>query len=279
MIMNYDKGGMLTLDKINKLARAVKFTDMPKAMRDNMLKNNDQLAEIKKLVQNAEKELGDKTIDGVKTKGFHVKNDHMVMNIWVDVKTALPVRIEGEMTAAKVKFVMSDIKFVKTIDPKLFSIEPPKGYKIQKQQTISMKPGDIEDLMSLLKIWTQIKDGAFPDAINLFVFAADTQAYMKKLKDAGVSAKNRKNKKLRQKIQNACSKQLISVMTLMSSNKTFHYQGKGVKFGDKDTAVLWYKPEGKDKYIVMFGDLHVKRMLKKDLPKTSTARTPNSRNH
>ena len=53
---------------------------------------------------------------------------------------------------------------------------------------------------------------------------------------------------------------------LMHSNKTFHYQGKGVKLGDKDTAILWYKPEGKDQYVVMFGDLHVERMLKTDLP-------------
>jgi hypothetical protein len=59
---------------------------------------------------------------------------------------------------------------------------------------------------------------------------------------------------------------LGNVTKLMQSNETFHYQGKGVKLGEKDTAVLWYKPKGKDKYVVMFGDLHVKRMLKKDLP-------------
>ena len=41
------------------------------------------------------------------------------------------------------------------------------------------------------------------------------------------------------------------------------------ELGDKNTAVLWYKPEGKDKYVVMFGDLHVERMLKKDLPQDS----------
>ena len=267
MIMNHDKGILLTLMKDQKLATQTRFTDMPKAMRDEVLKEKDQLAEIKRMIRNAEKELGDKTIDGVKTKGFRVNNERTVMDIWVDAKTALPIRMEGELTNAKTKFVLSDIEFVKTIDPDLFSVEPPKGYEIQPQRALSMAPGGIKDLAGLLELWAQVRGGAFPDAIETGLFSTDIRTYAKKVKDRGDLSKE--NKLLLAKLGKTDPQRLVSVLMLMQSNETFHYQGKGVKFGDKDTAILWYKPEGKDKYVVMFGDLHVERMPKKDLPQST----------
>ena len=260
MIMNMDKGVILTLMKDEKLAVPMKLTDMPKAMRDKMVKEKDQLAELKRMIRNAEKELGDKTIDGVKAKGFQVKEDGMVMDIWVDAETALPIRMEGEMAAAKIKVVMTDIEFVKTVDLALFSVEPPKGYKVQTRGAISLKPASIKDLEEMFKAWTQIRSGAFPEAINPAVFMEDVKAHAQKLKDAGDAPKELNA------LMKSLSQQMVSATMLMAINETFHYQGKGVKFGDKDTAILWYKPEGKDKYAVMFGDLHVEQMLETDLP-------------
>jgi outer membrane lipoprotein-sorting protein len=267
VIMNMDKGVILTLMKDQKLAVPMKLTDMPKAMRDKMAKENDQLAELKRLVRNAEKELGEKTIDGVKAKGFQVEDDGMVMDIWVDAKTALPIRIEGEMIDAKMKIVMSDIEFVKTVDLDLFSVEPPKGYTIQPQKTFSLKPASIKDIADMFKAWTQLRSGTFPETINPVVFVEDAKAHAQKLKDAGDTPKELNA------LMKSLSQQIVSVMMLMQSNETLHYQGKGVKLGDKDTAILWYKPEGKDKYVVMFGDLSVKRMLETELPKSSTEKS------
>jgi len=271
MIMNYDKGVGLNLIEAQKLAILVKFTDMPKSMRDQMVKEKDHLAQLKRMVRNSEKELGDKTIDGIKAKGFQVKEDQMVVDIWVDAKTALPIRIEGEMTVSKTKVVLSDIEFVEKIDPELFSLTPPEGYTVQPQQTVSMAPGGVKDLTEFLKMWTAIRDGAFPDAIDMQLFAADIKIYTKKVTAPG--ARSKKSAAPLWPVGSAYSNQLVSVLILMQSNKTFHYQGKGVKFGDKDTAVLWYKPEGKDQYVVIFGDLSVKRMLKKDLPQSSAEKT------
>jgi outer membrane lipoprotein-sorting protein len=270
MIMNHDKGILLTLMKDQKTAKQTRFTDMPKAVRDKMLKERDQLAEIKRMIRNAEKELGDKTIDGVKTKGFRVNNKRTVMDIWVDAKTALPIRMEGEITNAKTKFVLSDIEFVDEINPALFSVKPPKGYKIQPQQTISMTPAGIEDLTGLFKTWVALRDGVFPDAIEDGLLA-DTNAYIRKRKNTGGLSKE--DLAILAKIDETLTNQGVGARVLMHTNKTFHYQGKGVKLGDKDTAVLWYKSEGKDKYTVMFGDLSFKRMLEKDLPQSSTKRT------
>lgn len=270
IIMNYNKGVLLTLLKDQKIAKPTKFTDMSKTMRDKMVREKDQLAEIKKLIRNAEKELGDKTIDGVRAKGFRVNNKRMVMDIWVDAKTAIPIRIEGQTTDTKIKLVLSDIEFVDKVDPDLFSVEPPKGYEIKPQQAVSMAPASIEDITGLFKTWVAIRDGVFPNAIKDGLLA-DTNAYIRKRKDTGGPSK--KDLALLAKIDKTLSKQGVGVRVLMQTNETFHYQGKGVKLGDKDAAVLWYKPEGKDKYVVMFGDLSVQRMLKKDLPQNPTEKT------
>ena len=265
LIANMKKGVILRLMKNLKLARKMHIKDMPKVMRDQMVKQKNYLAELKKMIGKAEKELGEKTIDGVKVKGFRVSNTGMVMDIWVDPKTSMPIRIEGKMTDGG-KMVMSDIELIEKIDPGLFSLEAPKGYKIQQELDISMKIGGVKELTDVLKAWTQFRDGAFPDAINSALFMKDAQKHIGKLTDADVPLTFKEIQALIDRVVKTPLMRLGNVTKLMQSNETFHYQGKGVKLGEKDTAVLWYKPEGKDKYVVMFGDLHVKRMLKKDLP-------------
>jgi hypothetical protein len=50
---------------------------------------------------------------------------------------------------------------------------------------------------------------------------------------------------------------------------SFRYLGKGVKLGDKDRIVCWYKLKGAknpNAYRVVYGDLSVKDVAAKDLP-------------
>jgi hypothetical protein len=262
---------MLNLVKAHKVAVPTKFTDMPKEMAEKIVKEKDQLAELKKMIRNAEKELGDKTIDGVKARGFQVRDDHMLMDIWVDAKTAMPIRIEGEGTAAKIKVVLSDIEFVNRIDPDLFSLVPPKGYKISMAHTVSLKPIDAKGLVSFLKAWNKIKGGTFPDTIYPGAFIVDAETYAKAFKGTGASPKE--NLAMLEQTMKTVAQGLVGAVKLIASNETFHYQGKGVKLGAKDTAILWYKPKDQNQYVVIFGDLNVKRMLENDLPKTSTEKT------
>ena len=51
--------------------------------------------------------------------------------------------------------------------------------------------------------------------------------------------------------------------------KSFRYLGKGVKLGDKNRIVCWYKlkdTEDPTTYRVLYGDLSVKDVAPKDLP-------------
>jgi len=47
----------------------------------------------------------------------------------------------------------------------------------------------------------------------------------------------------------------------------WHYVGKGVEFGDANTAVFLYRPKGSKTYRVIYGDLSVKDVAPDNLPK------------
>jgi hypothetical protein len=42
--------------------------------------------------------------------------------------------------------------------------------------------------------------------------------------------------------------------------------GEGVKLGDANKAIFWYRPEGATNYRVVYGDLSVKDMAPENLP-------------
>ena len=52
----------------------------------------------------------------------------------------------------------------------------------------------------------------------------------------------------------------------LPADSDWHYAGKGVKFGDADTAIFWYRPEGSETYRVIYGDLSVKDVAPQNLP-------------
>ena len=56
-------------------------------------------------------------------------------------------------------------------------------------------------------------------------------------------------------------------LQLLEPEGKYHYAGKGVKLGDADTAIFWYRPEGSDTYRVIYGDLSVKEVAPENLPK------------
>ncbi len=47
---------------------------------------------------------------------------------------------------------------------------------------------------------------------------------------------------------------------------SFRYLGKGVKLGDKDRIVCWYRPKGAKAYRAVYGDLSIKDVAPEDLP-------------
>ena len=55
-------------------------------------------------------------------------------------------------------------------------------------------------------------------------------------------------------------------ITQQIAEGSWKYLGKGVKLGDKDRIVCWYRPKGSRTYRVVYGDLSVKDVEPEDLP-------------
>ena len=55
-------------------------------------------------------------------------------------------------------------------------------------------------------------------------------------------------------------------ITQQIAEGSWKYLGTGVKLGDKDRMVCWYRPKGSRTYRVVHGDLSIKDVEPEDLP-------------
>ena len=55
-------------------------------------------------------------------------------------------------------------------------------------------------------------------------------------------------------------------ITQQIAEGSWKYLGNGVKLGDKDRMIGWYRPKGSRTYRVVYGDLSVKDIEPADLP-------------
>jgi hypothetical protein len=97
-----------------------------------MLKARDNKMEVTSL--------GEKVIEGRRAIGYRLKFEKYSAeeDIWADVETLLPVRIEITNVLPKksgvMKSIWSDIQYNLNLDDSLFSLDPPKGYKVRKHK-------------------------------------------------------------------------------------------------------------------------------------------------
>ena len=58
----------------------------------------------------------------------------------------------------------------------------------------------------------------------------------------------------------------MRVEKFLHANKDHGYKPDGVKFGDRDKIIFWYRPDKAEKYRAVFGDLHVADVSADQLP-------------
>ncbi len=94
--------------------------------------------------------LPDETLDGRKLNVFRVdvaedvrkqsRFPYPPMKVWVDPDTRLPVRMEDLTEGGKPQVSMYGLVFDQPLDPALFSLEPPEGYKVTTQGIGRLQP-------------------------------------------------------------------------------------------------------------------------------------------
>jgi len=259
VIVDYDTSRMLQLIPGQKTAAFIELKDIPEnEVPENILKEmRNIITELQNDPDVSVESLGEKEIDGRIAKGFRATSPDGELTVWADTETALPIRLE--QTWRQIHFVCTDFQFDTEMDESLFSMEIPEGYSELPRTELSFEGSTEQDLVGTLQVWAEnILDGVFPKDFTGQVYIEDAKRNRHKF----VDLKKEERLKMAMKI----SPGFIFVHLLKDEND-WHYVGENVKLGDADSPVCWYRPTDSETYRVIYGDLSVKDIAPKDLPK------------
>jgi hypothetical protein len=137
VVTDHARHRSLSVDPRKREARLMKGINLPRANLYEWTKNLPARAVARALSR--------KEINGKKVFGFVVKledADFLTgrpspdLVVWADVTTRLPVRIEGKEAndkGAATEVILDQFVFDKPLDQNLFSLAPPRGYKLETQ--------------------------------------------------------------------------------------------------------------------------------------------------
>jgi hypothetical protein len=258
MIIDLDSARMLTLDPKTKGAA---YIDIQGPLQEG---TKNLLELVRKTITNLKdlpvQELGQHNIDGHKAIGFRESNPNVELTIWADPKTAQPIRIEL-LLAQKSLYILKNIEFDVQIDESLVSMEVPAGYTLSKTE-INLRDFTEQDFIEGLRIWAKyLLDGSFPESISVEDYLKLTPLVGEKISQLNVSDEEGT------RLGMTFGRGMIFFQQLDPYGIDWHYAGSGVKLGDANTPIFWYRPKDSKTYRVIYGDLTVKDVKPEDLPK------------
>ena len=277
-ILDHHQGQTIMLYPAGKKAIIFQMTNMPE---DQQSQTNwfhgirEEFRRAQKADDESVKFLGKHQIDGVMAFGYRTgKNGDRT--VWADAETLLPIRIEYSvgkwgLKGIKGTITYSDFVFDVEMDESLFVV--PKGYDVNTLAQDASENRE-EDLIQALRLWSENTDGTFPAELELNIKAAGKLFQQVKekmgLKFEEGKAPDFTNPQfsefylIRLRIIRGLG---FTSRLRRSSDSDWHYAGKGVKLGDAERPIFWYRPKGSDTYRVIYGDLNVKDVGPENLPK------------
>ncbi len=156
-----------------------------------------------------------------------------------------------------------DIDFDAELDDSLFSLEPPPGYTIRTEQRAQVTEKEMVDYLGIM---AEYNDKTFPDRPYSIDSDRLNEIYDKAKEDRTAAE---------QKLLETVDHYKMASLNMMPTGHfiedhtvkgSFRYLGKGVKLGDKDRIVCWYKLKDAVTYRVVYGDLSIKDVPAEDLP-------------
>jgi hypothetical protein len=229
-IIDMDAGRILQLTPEKKEAAYINLKDWP-SMPNYMEGLRNVITKLQESPDFEVEELGVQKVKGQELIGFRATHPKTDITIWADPGTALPVRIE--QVTGQLHVICRDLQFDVPMGEELFDMNVPEGYTLQ-QTELDLLGATEEDLKRA------------PEAA-------------KRVEELGLS--EQEQTELGLKLQ-----QHLLFIRFFKGEGKWHYAGKGVKFGEADAAIFWYRPEGSETYRVVYGDLSVKDVAPENLP-------------
>jgi len=256
-IVDFDTSQMLQLIPSQKKAVLIEMKDLPEKPENILETMRNIITDLQNDPDFSVEPLGEKEIDGRIAKGFRATAPDEELTIWADSQTALPIRTEQKWH--QLQFTCTDFQFDIKMDESLFSMEIPEGYSALPTAEVSIAGSNEQNLIEALLIYAEIiLDSVFPVEFIGKEYMDDV-------------------KKNREKFAQMSEKQKLDLglkllrgytfIQLLKDENDWNYVGCGVKFGDGESPVCWYRPTDSETYRVIYGDLSVKDVAPEDLPK------------
>jgi outer membrane lipoprotein-sorting protein len=219
------------------------------------------LGRLRQLTEGDAKFVGDKAIGGIQARGYVVKNLGMETTIWIDPATRLPVRFESSdrIQGKDFRATASDFQIDPEVDDALFRIEPPAGYALRKATSDALEMDEKTFLnpenatAEFLREFAKKTGGAFPKKLDDL---AEFDTVFPKKPGALPDPETLR----------AVQSLTRFFMATRHLKGGFGYKSDGVKLGDADKILFWYRPEGAAVYRVLYGDLHLSDVAEDRLP-------------
>lgn len=257
LITDYDTFQMLQLIPKQKTAVLIDLKDITEKPENVLETMRNLITELQNDPDVSVEPLGEKEIDGQIAKGFRATGPDGELTVWADPQTALPIRMEQKWR--QMQFVCTDFQFDIEMDESLFRLEIPEGYSELPRGELPIDSSTEQDLIESLRIWAEvILDDVFPRDISTQVYVDDVNKNREKF------ATLQKEEKLKLALKLGPG---FVFFNLLKAENDWHYVGNGVKLGDAELPVCWYRPDGSETYRVIYGDLSVKDVAPENLPK------------
>lgn len=262
IILDPVKKQVLTLVPGEKQAVLANLAGLPESTRKG-LQDRDLARALKELIDEEGAAVGEKTLAGRKAQGYRVgEGEQAQLTIWADAGTGDPLVLEILQYGGRVKITLRDFEVDKPLDDSLFSLKPPEGYELTR---MDLKTASADDMVAFLKFWLDARGDSFPETLSQVEWLRDCAAAMEKLE------KELSEEQLKELVTSLGRARLF----LQFHPDRFGYAGGGVKKGDAKVVVFWFRPEGKETYTVIYGDLRVKAgVAADDLPKPPATTRP-----
>jgi outer membrane lipoprotein-sorting protein len=250
VIMDLSQGKQLMLDTAGKSALLL---EGKANVRPDAAGGAGMIDYLRQLTEGDAKPVGDKMIGDIRARGYLVKKLGIEMTIWVDPATRLPLRMESadRIQGKEIRTAITDFQIDLPIDDALFRVEPPAGYALRKEESkiIGMDEKTFLDperaASDILRMFAEKNDGDFPKRLD------DPEEFQKIMPKEAKKTAIPDSETLR-----AIQAMTRFMMVSRSLKDGFGYRPEGVKLGDTDKILFWYRPDGGTRYRALYGDLH-----------------------
>lgn len=160
--------------------------------------------------------------------------------------------------------INSEIVLGAQLDQNLFSVTPPEGYSVQNIERATVTE---QEFVELLGVVARYHGGTFSETALRALNASEVNAIHARPKKDWTESERHMVELMEKFVMRYLDEGPVGQFIVDHTEpKTFRYIGKGVKLGEADRIVCWYKLKQTGRYRAVYGDLKVKDVTPDELP-------------